>query len=68
VDCLDAQDPAVLAKLRTLEVGHAPTGGWREFLAAAPTTPVAPATPVTPATPWVPATTGAATAGTAATT
>ncbi|MBD0736318.1 hypothetical protein [Streptomyces sp. CBMA29] len=34
VDWLDAQDPAVLDKLRTLEVGQAPTGGWREFLAA----------------------------------
>jgi hypothetical protein len=33
VDWMDAQDPAVLAKLRTLDVGKRPTGGWREFLA-----------------------------------
>jgi len=32
VDWLDAQDPALLDKLRTLEVGEQPTGGWREFL------------------------------------
>lgn len=31
VDWLDAQDPAVLAKLRTLEVGEAPAGGWNSF-------------------------------------
>ncbi|MFD6202753.1 hypothetical protein ACWCQF_12495 [Streptomyces rubiginosohelvolus] len=31
VDWLDAQDPAVLAKLRTLEVGQAPAGGWNSF-------------------------------------
>ncbi|MEU9200966.1 hypothetical protein [Streptomyces sp. NPDC048332] len=31
VDWLDAQDPAVLAKLRTLEVGQAPEGGWNTF-------------------------------------
>ncbi|MFF8284140.1 hypothetical protein ACF1DY_06430 [Streptomyces albus] len=33
VDWLDAQDPQVLAKLRTLEVGEKPTGGWQSFLA-----------------------------------
>ncbi|WP_052847643.1 hypothetical protein [Streptomyces avicenniae] len=33
VDWLDAQDPAVLEKLRTLGVGERPTGGWRTFLA-----------------------------------
>ncbi|MEV8001828.1 hypothetical protein AB0P10_04030 [Streptomyces parvus] len=32
VDWLDAQDPAVLAKLRTLDVGQAPAGGWNSFL------------------------------------
>lgn len=32
VDWLDVQDPAVLAKLRTLEVGQAPAGGWNSFL------------------------------------
>ncbi|MEW1758648.1 hypothetical protein AB0393_19330 [Streptomyces cyaneofuscatus] len=31
VDWLDVQDPAVLAKLRTLEVGQAPAGGWNSF-------------------------------------
>ncbi|WP_406451293.1 hypothetical protein OG782_15505 [Streptomyces sp. NBC_00876] len=31
VDWLDVQDPAVLAKLRTLEVGEAPDGGWNSF-------------------------------------
>ncbi|WP_031085001.1 hypothetical protein, partial [Streptomyces sp. NRRL WC-3549] len=31
VDWLDAQDPAVLDKLRTLEVGQAPEGGWNTF-------------------------------------
>jgi hypothetical protein len=34
VDWLDAQDPAVLHKLRTLEVGQRPPGGWRAFLSA----------------------------------
>jgi hypothetical protein len=33
VDWLDVQDPAVLARLRTLEVGQQPPGGWREFTA-----------------------------------
>ncbi|RSS79539.1 hypothetical protein, partial [Streptomyces sp. WAC06614] len=32
VDWLDAQDPAVLARLRTLAPGQAPSGGWRTFL------------------------------------
>ncbi|MCS0602737.1 hypothetical protein NX794_16175 [Streptomyces sp. LP11] len=32
VDWLDAQDPDLLARLRTLQVGEAPDGGWREFL------------------------------------
>ncbi|KPL33686.1 hypothetical protein JI76_14845 [Streptomyces anulatus] len=31
VDWLDVQDPAVLAKLRTLDVGQAPGGGWNSF-------------------------------------
>ncbi len=31
VDWLDAQDPAVLAKLRTLDVGQPPAGGWNSF-------------------------------------
>ncbi|NSC23093.1 hypothetical protein FM076_18800 [Streptomyces albus subsp. chlorinus] len=33
VDWLDAQDPRVLAQLRTLEIGERPEGGWRSFLA-----------------------------------
>ncbi|WNI17157.1 hypothetical protein [Actinacidiphila sp. ITFR-21] len=33
VDWLDAQDPAVLDRLRQLEVGERPPGGWSEFLA-----------------------------------
>ncbi|GAA2921404.1 hypothetical protein [Streptomyces enissocaesilis] len=36
VDWLDAQDPKVLAKMRTLGVGEAPKGGWASFLAARP--------------------------------
>lgn len=40
-DWLDAQDPAVLAKLRTLKVGQAPQAGWAEFLAAKPARPAA---------------------------
>jgi hypothetical protein len=31
-DWLDAQDPALLDRLRTLDVGEQPLGGWREFL------------------------------------
>ncbi|AYG81226.1 hypothetical protein DWB77_03368 [Streptomyces hundungensis] len=34
VDWLDVQDPKVLAKLRGLQVGQAPTGGWNTFLKA----------------------------------
>ncbi|MGW7468915.1 hypothetical protein ACWGJT_30680 [Streptomyces xantholiticus] len=41
VDWLDAQDPKVLEKLRGLEVGEAPQGGWKQFLGK----PVAPAAP-----------------------
>ncbi|MFH9860708.1 hypothetical protein [Streptomyces sp. NPDC017202] len=37
VDWIDVQRPEVLAKLRTLDVGQEPAGGWKEFLAAAPT-------------------------------
>ncbi|WP_338703145.1 hypothetical protein V2W30_37975 [Streptomyces sp. Q6] len=32
VDWLDAQDPAILALLRGLEVGERPPGGWASFL------------------------------------
>ncbi|MGW7359741.1 hypothetical protein ACWGI0_24695 [Streptomyces sp. NPDC054802] len=34
-DWLDVQEPQVLAKLRTLEVGQAPAGGWNAFFKAA---------------------------------
>jgi hypothetical protein len=34
-DWLDAQDLAVLNKLRTLPVGQKPAGGWSEFLGSA---------------------------------
>jgi hypothetical protein len=34
IDWLDAQDPAVLTKLRTLQVGQKPSNGWADFLAA----------------------------------
>ncbi|MFD5567972.1 polysaccharide deacetylase family protein [Streptomyces cadmiisoli] len=36
VDWLDAQDPKILAKLRTLKVGEAPKQGWESFLSARP--------------------------------
>ncbi|MEV5437811.1 hypothetical protein AB0K80_17610 [Streptomyces sp. NPDC052682] len=32
VDWLDVQKPEVLAKLRTLDVGQRPAGGWKQFL------------------------------------
>ncbi|MFI8926716.1 hypothetical protein ACIG3E_03385 [Streptomyces sp. NPDC053474] len=35
VDWLDVQKPEVLAKLRSLEVGQKPTGGWKSFLSDA---------------------------------
>ena len=35
VDWLDVQDPKVLDRLRTLEVGQAPPGGWNAFFKAA---------------------------------
>ena len=35
VDWLDAQDPQLLAKLRTLDVGQAPGEGWKAFTRAA---------------------------------
>jgi hypothetical protein len=38
-DWLDAQDPRVLKKLRTLDVGQRPEEGWEAFLAAQPTAP-----------------------------
>ncbi|GAA1595417.1 hypothetical protein ACIQUV_20265 [Streptomyces globosus] len=41
VDWLDAQDPEVLERMRTLGVGEAPKEGWEKFLAAAPASPSA---------------------------
>jgi hypothetical protein len=35
-DWLDAQDPLVIKKMRTLKVGQAPKDGWAKFLAAQP--------------------------------
>ncbi|MFF4902058.1 hypothetical protein [Streptomyces sp. NPDC001068] len=35
-DWLDAQDPKVLARLRTLDVGEAPRQGWASFLSGRP--------------------------------
>ncbi|MFE5851972.1 hypothetical protein ACFQ61_01930 [Streptomyces sp. NPDC056500] len=65
-DWLDAQDPEVLAKLRTLKVGEEPKGGWATYLTAAQPAksgrekakrvkPAAPAEPAKPAAPVVPA-------------
>ncbi|WP_031077202.1 hypothetical protein [Streptomyces sp. NRRL S-118] len=34
-DWLDVQDPKILDKLRTLEVGQSPAGGWNTFLKTA---------------------------------
>ncbi|WP_030678795.1 hypothetical protein [Streptomyces rimosus] len=44
-DWLDAQDPRVLDKLRTLPVGGAPKGGWEGYLAAPSAKPGAPGGP-----------------------
>ncbi|MDQ1009317.1 hypothetical protein QFZ82_003802 [Streptomyces sp. V4I23] len=41
-DWLDAQDPLVLEKLRQLEVGEAPKGGWSDFLSKPPVAPAGP--------------------------
>ncbi|MEC4014995.1 hypothetical protein [Streptomyces sp. H27-D2] len=41
-DWLDAQDPKNLKKLRTLDVGERPKGGWAGFLDAQPTEPTRP--------------------------
>jgi hypothetical protein len=39
VDWMDVQKPEVLAKLRTLDVGQAPVGGWNGFLKDTSATP-----------------------------
>ncbi|MEU6659010.1 hypothetical protein [Streptomyces sp. NPDC046821] len=41
VDWLDAQDPMVLDRLRSLQVGEAPTGGWARFMSGAAPSPTA---------------------------
>ncbi|MDJ0461533.1 hypothetical protein [Streptomyces sp. H27-C3] len=55
-DWLDVQDPKVLEKMGTLDVGQAPKEGWPAFLAprpaaAPPTGAAAPARPAAPAKP-----------------
>ncbi|MFI7500184.1 hypothetical protein ACIBVL_17115 [Streptomyces sp. NPDC049687] len=37
VDWIDVQKPEILDKLRTLDVGQQPAGGWKRFLAEVPT-------------------------------
>ncbi|SHN31439.1 polysaccharide deacetylase family protein [Actinacidiphila paucisporea] len=53
-DWLDMQDPAVLDRLRGLDVGQAPKGGWGTYLRGAPATPTAPAAPAAPGVPASP--------------
>ncbi|MER8045583.1 hypothetical protein [Streptomyces sp. NPDC094032] len=48
-DWLDAQDPDVVAKMRTLKVGEAPPAGWQAFLAPQPAAPAGAPAPVKPA-------------------
>ncbi|MFJ5079837.1 hypothetical protein ACIP8Z_35325 [Streptomyces sp. NPDC088553] len=45
VDWLDVQDPKILQKLRSLEVGQKPAGGWNAFLKPAPNGSTASSTP-----------------------
>jgi hypothetical protein len=42
VDWMDVQKPEVLAKLRTLDVGQEPAGGWKTFLKGTPATTSSP--------------------------
>ncbi|MFF9843708.1 hypothetical protein [Streptomyces sp. NPDC013740] len=48
-DWLDAQDPDVIAKLRTLKVGEAPPTGWKAFLTPQPAAPAGAPAAVKPA-------------------
>jgi hypothetical protein len=41
-DWLDLQDPTVLDRLRALDVGQAPKGGWAGYLRGTPTPPAVP--------------------------
>ncbi|MFG2678181.1 hypothetical protein [Streptomyces sp. NPDC048392] len=45
-DWLDVQKPEVLDRLRTVEVGQRPAGGWNAFLKGSPASSGAPANPV----------------------
>ncbi|WP_455362461.1 hypothetical protein [Streptomyces sp. SYSU K21746] len=45
VDWLDAQDPRLIERMRTLGVGKAPKEGWAEFLTVRPAAPAGPAEP-----------------------
>jgi hypothetical protein len=61
VEWLEVQDPAVLRKLRTLNPGEKPAGGWEDFLGV-PSTPshsVAPTTSAPPSTPATSSSSGA---------
>jgi hypothetical protein len=49
VDWIDVQRPEVLEKLRTLDVGQRPAGGWKEFLQDTTAPTGLPATPTGPA-------------------
>ncbi|MGP3999629.1 hypothetical protein [Streptomyces sp. 8N706] len=57
-DWLDAQDPQVLDRLRTLGVGEKPKGGWPSFLSARPSAPAEPRGPGRPSGPGGPRTHG----------
>ncbi|MEU6927703.1 hypothetical protein AB0A05_00850 [Streptomyces sp. NPDC046374] len=48
-DWLDAQDPDVIAKMRTLKVGEAPPAGWKAFLTPQPAAPAGAPAAVKPA-------------------
>jgi hypothetical protein len=56
-DWLDAQDPAMLDKLRELEVGGQPPGGWKQFTGQVPASDATGAAPVAGASPAVTAAT-----------
>ncbi|MET8677308.1 hypothetical protein ABZW18_06895 [Streptomyces sp. NPDC004647] len=50
-DWLDAQDPQVLERLRTLGVGKKPAEGWEAFLSAQPVAPAGPQAQAKPESP-----------------
>lgn len=53
-DWLDLQDPQVLARLRSLDVGQAPKDGWAAYLRGTPAPPASPAAPGAPVAPGEP--------------